>query len=454
MNTSTSPKPFDMEESPPGPSGRFPGSVLLSIRRDPIRFLSRAAKEYGDVVHFRVGRRSVYLVVHPDLIQEVLITKNKIFIKREGKGRSSRGEGLITTASDFSLRHRALVSPSFHREQLQAYAGTIRDCYDSESRHWKDGSVLDVHRAMLRLTLLIIGKTLFQANLEPEADNVGRAMHEFLEFFSRSTMPLAGIVEGLPLASNRNFRVARRNLDSLIYRLIREAKSSPPDPTSLLSRLVNGQSQAGPVSDSQVRDEALTILLAGHETTGNALTWTWYLLSQHPAVRDKVYEEIDRVLAGRAPAADDLGELPYTEMTFNESIRLYPPAWIMMRQAKEDCRLGEYGIRKGSLVLISQYITHHDPRFFPDPERFDPERWTRENKATLPRFAFFPFGGGPRTCIGEPLARLEGVLLLASIAQEWSFVGLENRRVTPTPHITLRPKEGLMMRLERRKLLQ
>jgi cytochrome P450 len=439
-----------MESIPGGPSSRIPGALLLRFRRDPIKFLMSAARQYGDMVHFKVGRRDAYLVVHPDLIQEVLVTQSRNFVKREGKGRSRRGEGLITTASDFSLRHRPVASSSFHREQLEGYAHIISECYIQESERWRDGAVLNVHQAMLRLTLLIIGKTLFHENLEPEAQNIGHAMNEFLEFFSRSTMPLADLVERLPLSSNRRFRDARNDLNSVINRMIRSARSQGPNPESLLSRLAGAESDGKPLSDMQIRDEALTILLAGHETTGNALTWTWFLLSKHPEVERRLHQEVDEVLGGRMPTAEDLQNLVYTGMVFNESLRLYPPAWIMMRQARQDSKLGDYDIPKNSLVLISQYVTHHDPRFFPDPERFDPDRWTKERRATLPRFAFFPFGGGPRTCIGEPLARLEGALLIASISQKWKFVAPHGVRATPLPHITLRPKEGLAMRLERR----
>jgi cytochrome P450 len=439
-----------MDKFPPGPTRRLPGTLLLSFRRDPIKFLTKAVHEYGDFVHFKAGRRDVFFVSRPDLIQDVLVTQSQVFVKREGKGRSRRGEGLITTASDFSLRHRPLVSPSFHREEMEGYASVVRDVYERETRDWKDGSIIDVHRSMLRLTLLVIGRTLFQQDLGPEAEKVGRAMNEFLEFFSRSTMPLADIVERIPLTSNRNFLAARKDLDSLIYRVIKEAKSQPLDRHSLLSRLASRELGGGEMTDSQIRDEMLTILLAGHETTGNALTWAWHLISRYPEVERRLHDEVREVLGGRPPTGGDLQRLQYTEMTFNETLRVYPPAWIMMRQARQESTLGDCHIPKGSLVLVSQYITHHDPRYFTEPEKFDPERWTKDRRSELPRYAFFPFGGGPRTCIGEPLARLEGVLLLASVAQKWRLVPVTTDEIVPLPHITLRPRGGLRMKLERR----
>src|SRR5579863_2586296 len=249
---------------PPGPKRKIPGSLILSLRRSPIKFLKETSQKYGELSHFRVGNRDVYLVISPDLVQEVLVTQSRVFVKREGKGRSNRGEGILTTASDFSLRRRPAVSPSFHREKLDEYVKIIQSCYGAESSSWREGEILDVHATMHRLTLLIIGKTLFGTDLTEDADKITGSMKEFLEFFSRSTMPLAGLVERLPFGSNRSeFREARKQLDSVIYRMIDEAKRRPAE-DSLLSRLANDESGGRPMTDSQIRDEALTILLAGH----------------------------------------------------------------------------------------------------------------------------------------------------------------------------------------------
>jgi len=322
------------------------------------------------------------------------------------------------------------------------------------AERWKAGETIDVHKEMVALTLAIVGTTLFDADVEEEADEIGKALTEALELFQRLLMvPYGEFLEKLPIPSTLRFRSARRRLDATIARLIAERRRNPRDRKDLLTLLLLAQDtegDGGGMTDTQLRDEAMTIFLAGHETTANAMAWTWHLLSQNPEAEGRLHEELDRVLEGRAPGVADLPRLRYTEMVLSESMRLFPPAWILGRRAIVDHELGGYRIPAGSIVLLSQWITHRDARYFPDPLRFDPQRFTAEAQAARPRFSYFPFGGGPRVCIGEGFAWMEGVLVLATIARRWRFLPVDGIPVTPAAMITLRPKSGLPMRIEAR----
>jgi cytochrome P450 len=313
---------------------------------------------------------------------------------------------------------------------------------------WHDGETLDISQEMMRLTLAIVGKTLFDADVEAEADEIGAALTAVMELFDYLLMPFSELLEKLPLPHARRFRKAKERLDETIYRIIEERRRSREDRGDLLSMLLSARDEEGDgsqMSDLQVRDEVMTLFLAGHETTANALTWTWYLLSQNPEVERKLHEEIDAVLEGRAPTFEDVPRLRYTEMVLAESMRLYPPAWAIGRLALHDHEVGDYMIPAKSLVLLSPYVTHRDARFFPEPERFDPERWTEEAREARPQFSYFPFGGGPRRCIGEGFAWMEGVLLIATLAGRWRMRLVPNHRAEPLPVITLRPKYGMRM---------
>jgi cytochrome P450 len=321
------------------------------------------------------------------------------------------------------------------------------------SARWHDGETLDIAAEMMRMTLAIVGKTLFDADVESQAEEVGEAMSVVMDLFNTLTVPFFELLEKLPLPQMRRFKKARARLDRIIYRLIEERRRSGEDRGDLLSMLLLAQDeegQSGGMSDEQVRDEALTIFLAGHETTANALTWTWYLLSENPAAEAKLHAELQAVLGSRLPTAEDFPHLRYTEMVLAESMRLFPPAWAIGRLAVNDCEIGGYVVPARSLVLMSQYIMHREARYFPEPERFDPERWTPEARESRPQFSYFPFGGGPRRCIGEGFAWLEGVLLLATLAQQWQMRLIANHPVALRPVITLRPKHGMRMTVHRR----
>jgi len=439
----------------------LPGSNLLALRRDPLGFFTKLAREFGDVAYFKLGPQEMFLLNHPDSIRDVLVTHHRNFMKGRGLQRAKRllGEGLLTSEGEFHRRQRRLAQPAFHRQRIAAYGATMTDYASRLQERWQDGATVDISREMTRLTLAIAGKTLFDADVGSEADEIGAALTTAMELFTTLTLPFADLLEKLPLPGKRRFQKARDRLDATIYRMIDERRASGEDRGDLLSMLLLAQDEEDEeaaeghgrgMTDAQLRDEAMTIFLAGHETTANALTWTWYLLSQHPEVEAKLHAELGAVLAGRPPTADDVARLRYTEMIFAESMRLYPPAWIMGRRVLNDYEVDGYLAPAGSIIVMSQYVMHHDARYFPDPFKFDPERWTPEAQATRPRFSYFPFGGGPRQCIGEGFAWMEGVLVMAALAQRWRMQHDPGHRVELQPLITLRPKHGMRMILQRR----
>lgn len=442
---------------PPGPRRRIPGEHMIAFRRDPLRFLSRLAREYGDASQFRVGPQVFYFLNHPEYVRDVLVTSHEKFHKGRALQRSKRllGEGLLTSEGEHWQRQRRLAQPAFHRQRIHGYGRVMVEHAARFSGRWRDGETLAVSDEMMRLTLSIVGKTLFDAEVERDADEVGRALGEIMELFNYLMLPFAELMEKLPiLPPVRRFNRARARLDAIIYRIIGERRRDGRDHGDLLSMLMLAEDEEGGgarMSDEQVRDEAMTLFLAGHETTANLLAWTWQLLARHPEVERRLHEELDGVLAdGRLPSIEDLPALRYTEMVVSESMRLYPPAWAVGRRAVEDHTVGGYLIPRGSLLLVSQYVMHRDARFWPEPERFDPERWTPEARAARPPFTYFPFGGGPRRCIGESFAVMEAVLVVATLAARWRMRALPGRTAEPRPRITLRPDGPMPMLLERR----
>jgi cytochrome P450 len=445
-----------IEHVPPGPRGKPLIGNLLDFRRNPPEFLLNAANQYGEVVYLTFGPQKVFLVNSPELIKDVLVTNPKNFIKSRGLQMAKRflGEGLLTSEGEFHRRQRRLAQPAFHRQRIANYAEVMVNHSAKLRDGWRDGETIDVSQEMMRLTLGIVGKTLFDAEVESEASEIGEALTAIMKMFERITNPFAAIIARLPLPSNARMDRARKRLDETIYRIINERRQSHVDRGDLLSMLLLAQDEEGDgtgMTDRQVRDEALTLFLAGHETTANALTWTWYLLSQNPEVEAKFHEEIDARLGGRLPTFADVPNLLYTEKVFAESMRLYPPAWTLGRQVLNDYPLGDYVAPKGSILLMSPYVMHHTARFYPQPFHFDPERWTSEAREGRPKFSYFPFGGGPRVCIGEQFAWMEGILLLAAIAQHWRLHLAKEQIVKAQPMVTLRPKYGMKMVPERRK---
>jgi cytochrome P450 len=439
---------------PPAIKGRPILGVLRDFRADAPLFLENAAREHGDIVNFRLGPQNAYLLNHPDWIKDVLVTHQSNFTKSRmlERARVLLGDGLLTSEGEFHRRQRRLAQPAFHRDRLRGYAASMTDCAARCRDQWKSGATFDVSKEMMRLTLAIVGRTLFSADVASEADEIGGALTQVFELFETMLMPFSEWLEKLPLPSVRRFERARDRLDKTIYRLIAERRASGRDAGDLLSMLLLAQDEEGEgsMSDRQVRDEALTLLLAGHETTSNALTWTWYSLSRDPSAEAMFHAELDRVLGERLPAFEDLPELRYTEGVFAEALRLYPPAWAVGRRAKQDYPVGDYLIPARSIVIMSPWVVHRDPRWFPDPEKFDPERWRPEIAEMRPKFSYFPFGGGARVCIGERFAWMEGVLLLAALGQRWRLRLEAGHRVETKALITLRPKYGMRMTAEGR----
>ncbi|HEY6390672.1 MAG TPA: cytochrome P450 [Bryobacteraceae bacterium] len=437
-------------QKPRGPRNLPVIGNLAAFRARPIQFLMRVAREYGDLSYFRLANQDVYLVNHPDFVREILVANQGNFTKSRmlQRGRVLLGDGLLTSEGSFHVRQRRLVQPAFHRDRLAAYAQVMSESAVRMRERWADGGALEVSEEMMRMTLSIVGKTLFSADIESEASEIGEALTTVLKMFQMLMMPFSEYFEKLPLPSVRRFEKARARLDQTIYGLIRERRKSGEDAGDLLSMLLLAQDEdaaGGGMTDVQVRDEALTLFLAGHETTANALTWTWYLLSQNPECEARLHREIDSVLAGRVPEMADLPQLRYTEMVFAEAMRLYPPAWAIGRMSKAAFELGGIEIGAKSICILSPYVLQRDARWFPDPERFDPERWTAEARESRPKFSYFPFGGGARVCIGERFAWMEGVLVLAAVAQRWKLRLDPAQRVETLPLITLRTKYGMRM---------
>jgi cytochrome P450 len=429
------------------------GGHFRRFRKSPIKFLEMLSK-LGDVTTFRMGKMPVYLVNHPDLARDVLVVNAHKFIKGRALQRAKNllGEGLLTSEKEFHLRQRRLAQPAFHRARIAVYAQAMIEYGEKMSVEWKDGEERDISKEMMRLTLWIVGKTLFSANVEEDAENVGEVMTTLVEMFDLLLMPFSEYLEMLPLPSSRKLKNARTKLDEIIYGFIRERRKSGEDKGDLLSMLLSATDEDGSqMTDKQVRDECLTIFLAGHETTANALTWTWYLLSQNPDIEAKFHAEIDLVLGNRTATPEDYPNLKYTEQIFAESMRLFPPAWTVGRMANENHELDGYKIEKGSLVLTPMYIMHRDKRFWTDADEFKPERWeTQSVKEAANKFIYFPFGGGIRRCIGEQFAWMEGVLLLATLGKKHKLKLLATQKIAMQPLITLRPKFGMKMTVEKR----
>ncbi|HET6702819.1 MAG TPA: cytochrome P450 [Gemmatimonadaceae bacterium] len=436
-----------------------PVANILRARRDLAGFLLGLQREQGDVARATVGNLRVHLLAHPDQVRDVLVTHQRAFMKGHVLQRAKilLGEGLLTSEGEFHLRQRRLVQPAFHRQRIAAYAQDMVDRAWITADRWRDGETVDMDHEMMQLTLAIVARTLFDADVDAEADEIGGALTEALHLFQTVFIPGMHLLDRLPLPHTRRFARARGRLDATIYRLIAERRSERArgkERGDLLSMMLSAQDaegDGGSMTDEQLRDEAMTLFLAGHETTANALTWTWYLLSQHADVAARLHDEVDRILGQRRATADDLASLSYTRMVLSESMRLYPPAYAIGRRALEDYPVPGIVIPRGALVVVSPLVTQRDARWFPDPARFDPERWTPEAQAARPKFSYFPFGGGTRMCIGDQFAWTEGMLVLATLAQRWRAELAAGQRVAMRPMITLRTRYGMRMVLRERR---
>lgn len=442
--------------TPPGPRPLFPLSPLLGMRSNPLSYMEQLHRRFGDLVSYNTVGRQVILLLHPEMAQDMLVTQARHH--RQGRvmqrSRNVLGNGLLTSEGSFHLRQRRLMQPAFHRQRIFGYGQAMCDYAERHQRHWHDGDVLDIHQEMMRLTLAIVGKTLFDTDVEGDAQEIGAALTTFMHLFKFAVLPFSEFLEKLPIPPVLRMRAAREKLDRIIYRFIEERRKAGKneDRGDLLSMLLAAEDAEGngqQMENDQIRDECVTLILAGHETTANALTWTLYLLAKNPEIAFRMKTELDQVLSNRAPRPEDYPNLKYTEMVFSEALRLYPPAWGIARTVEEPYEAFGARFPRNALVLTSQWIIHHDERWWRDPMRFDPERWTPQARATRPKFSYFPFGAGPRQCIGESFAWMEGVLLLASIARNWQFSVVPQTKVGLQPLITLRPKYGMRLQVHK-----
>ena len=438
---------------PPGPKGYFFLGSAPELAHDWPGFCARCARDFGDIPFYRFLHVPICQFTHPDDIETVLVRRAANFHKSRDYSALEfiLGNGLLTNDGPSWQRQRQLIQPTFRHENISAYAQIMASSAAAHLSRWRDQQTCDLHQEMAELTLDIVTKSLFGSKLSHDTRAIGTEVAAVMErFFSQAALSFL-IPDGFPLPKSPRLLRSRRHLNRVIFSIIRDRRASAAPSNDLLQTLLDAHDEHGArMGDVQLRDEVMTLFLAGHETTSNALTWAWYLLAQNPAVEHALVSELDQVLAGRPPALSDLPRLPYTEMVVKESMRLYPPAWGIGRRAISDFEIGGYRIRAGTNIFILQWITHRDPRFFPDPVRFDPERWRVDPVRTgrIPRFAYFPFGGGPRVCIGAGFAMMEATLLLATIAQRYRFTRLPDPPVVPFFSVTLRPRHGLPVRIE------
>lgn len=441
---------------PPGPRGLPLFGPIVRYQRDPFAFLTDTHEEYGDVAFTRFAGMDAYLLSHPDAIEHVLVKNRKNYPKSAMSQRLMPliGRGLLTSDGDLWTEQRKLIAPAFHHRRIQTYAAQMVECSNRRVEEWRSGAVRRVDADMMDLTLDIAVQTLFGAEARNEAAKVGAAFTEASEYFATTLaqpfpMPLC-----VPTPRNRAFLEARDTMHAVVRDIIRAKRATPADRRGddLLSMLIEATDEDGnAMSDEQLRDEVLTLLLAGHETTALTLTYTFDLLSRHPGVREKLEAELDEVLGDRPPTAADLPRLVYTGRIIKESMRLYPPGAVLIRQARETDDVAGWRIPAGSMIAMAQWIVHRDPRWFSDPDRFIPERWTEPFEAALPRFAYFPFGGGPRICVGASFAAMEARLVLATIARRWRYDLLDHRPLELMMSVTIRPKRPVVARVTSRE---
>jgi cytochrome P450 len=440
----------------PGPRGLPYLGVALDYVRDPLAYLLRARERYGTgVVHLPMGPVSFYFVNEPELVEKVLVTDHRdyqkdIYLRRLGE--DLLGQGLLTSEGDFWRRQRRLAQPAFHKERIAAYAALMVEEAErlaATLRAAPSGERRDVHADLMRMTLAIVTRTLFSTDGSAAADDVGRALEVVMHRFADPLVAMFPRLGRLPLPANRRFRAARARLDEIVYGFIRQRRVEAAERPDLLGMLLAARDEdGGAMSDRQLRDELITLFLAGHETTALALSYTLYLLAQHPAAERRLHAELDEVLSG-PPTAEDLPRLRFTECVVLESMRLYPPAWAIGREALREVELGGHRLPAGAQVAMAPWVMHRDARHFPEPDAFRPERWEDGLARRLPRYAYYPFGGGPRLCIGREFAMLEAVLSLASLARQVRV------RALPTPlrfipSVTLRPRDPMWATFERR----
>jgi cytochrome P450 len=447
-------RPSKLSKTVQSRSKSIPGGLKLGFSTDPIGTLMDASKKYGDIFFISVGRNKLYLINNPTYINEMYTIHHKDVVKGPQFQRAKRvlGEGLLTSEGEFHHRERRLMQPTFHHERIVSYAKIMTEYIQMMCDQWKEGETLDIHEEMTSVAMRIVAKCLFGTDIK-DAKDVGVALSETIEYFDKLASPFGGIMNKLHLTNYDKYEQALKKLNDTVYAIIQEKRKSNQRTGDLLSMLLDAVDAEGTgrMTDEQLRDETMTLFLAGLETTSNALTWAWYLLASNPRAEKKLHDELDRVFPdGRYPTAEDYPKLEYTAKVFKEALRMYPPVWGLGRRTLNDITLGDYFIPAGSIVMLSQYVMHHDPRYYDKPDEFNPDRWTPEMQQKLPKYAYFPFGGGPRGCIGEPFAWMEAVLVLSSVARRWKMNLAKGNNVKMWPRITLRPRNPMTMDISRR----
>lgn len=439
---------------PPGPKGTFLLGNLRQFYERRLDFFREVARDHGDLASIRFGPRRIFLASHPDLIEQVLVTDAKHYIKHFGARmyKPVLGNGLVTSEGDFWLRQRRLSQPAFLKNRVLAYVPVMADLTQRFVGTWQAGERVDVHELFNHLTSAIALKTLFGLDDSGDRESFVAALRDAFDLMSLRFRTIYPLPLWLPTGTNRRLKAAIAHLNRVVDGFIAQGRSRPAPGDDLLSRLVAAQDDDGSrMTEVQLRDEAMTLYLAGHETTALTLSWSWYLLATHPHVEDLLATEWKVVLNGRTPTADDLTRLPYTDAVIAEAMRVYPPVYLIGREATRDLELGGYRVKKGYTVFMSQWVSHRDPRFFgPDPDTFRPERWLDGLAKRLPKYAYYPFGGGPRVCIGSAFAQMEAAIILAMVGQRYRFTLAPDPPVDVNPQITLMPKNGIPAVLERR----
>jgi cytochrome P450 len=436
----------------PGPRGGLVFGSLFDARRDPLAFFQKVIEEHGDFVALRFGPVRYFLVNDPDGARHVLVDNQKNYKKsRYYQGlKLVLGEGLLTSEGDFWRRQRRLAQPAFHKERLASFVSTMASDTAALLERWsrtEAASPIDIHHEMMGLTLRIVTRTLFSTDTDAEADAVGQAMTVAIDHVNEYADALIRIPPWVPTPRNLRFSRARRTLDALVLRIIDERRKAREKPNDLLTMLMSAQDEETreQMTDRQLRDEVMTLVAAGHETTANLLTWTFYLLSQHPGATARLKGELASVLGDRRPSLEDLPRLVFTRAVLDEALRLYPPAWIFEREALADDRIGGYRVRRGTNVAICPYTMHRHRAHWDDPLKFDPDRFSPARAGSRPKYAYIPFGGGPRLCIGNTFALMEAQIILAMVASEWTLALAPEHRVELAPSVTLRPRHGMLM---------
>ena len=434
---------------PPGPKGLPIVGNIFQLRRDPLSFVREIQQTYGRMATVQFSKQQVVMFLRPEHVRYLLVEKPRNFVKYDlGNLRFLLGDGLLTSDGDFHRQQRRLVQPAFHKHRVEGYADTMVHLTEEMLEQWQPGSEVDISREMQQLTLRIILKALFNLDSPTQSASLGRAITTVITNSIRNLGSVRRLRLDLPFTRYGRMMAGKRELDTFAYDLIKQRRADGRDVGDVLSMLLQAQDEGNAMTDKQIHDQVFTFIAAGHETVHNTMSWTFYLLSQHPHVLEKLLAELHTVLQGRSPSVDDLPNLPYLDWVINESWRVYPPAWILIRRAVDAFDLDGYHFPAGTIAVLSQWVLHHLPDIWGDPDVFRPERWDPASGQQVPQWAYFPFGGGPLICIGMPFAELETRLLLATILQHYTPRLVPGFKVVPQPRVTLRPKYGMHMILE------